>query len=158
MTDRQPTAPGQYIMTVDASVAQNLLTGQAVTVTLVRDDHPVLEGTPYNKASVLPDDLAKMICPNVVDPTPADAYKGLLGVSSQIILPVEGWSDNMQQVSVAGVTENNNVVVSPEPEAVNYDAYTSSGIRCVSQGVSTLVFACESVPDVPVTVNVMVRP
>ena len=78
MTDRVPGAPGQYKMTVSAEEAQKLLTGEAVTVTLVRNDQPLVEGTPYNKASVLPDDLAAQICPNVTDPTPADALRGLL--------------------------------------------------------------------------------
>lgn len=78
MTDRVPGAPGQYIMTVDASVAQNLLIGEPVTVTLKRDDQPRVVGTPYNKASVLPDELAAIICPGVSDPTPADALRHLL--------------------------------------------------------------------------------
>ena len=78
MTDRVPGAPGQYTMTVSAEEAQKLLTGKSVTVTLVRNDQPLVEGTPYNKASVLPDDLAAQICPNVTDPTPADALRGLL--------------------------------------------------------------------------------
>lgn len=78
MTDRIPGAPGQYTMTVSADEAQKLLTGEAVTVTLVRNDQPLVEGTPYNKASVLPDDLATILCPNVADPTPADALRGLL--------------------------------------------------------------------------------
>lgn len=78
MTDRVPGAPGQYTMTVSASEAQKLLTGEAVTVTLVRNDQPLVEGTPYNKASVLPDDLALILCPNASDPTPADALRGCL--------------------------------------------------------------------------------
>ena len=79
MTDRKPTAPGQYKMTVTVNEAQKLLAGEQVTVTLLRDDQPVAEGTPYNKASVLPDDLAAVICPDVVDPTPADALRALAG-------------------------------------------------------------------------------
>ena len=78
MTDRVPGAPGQYILTVSAAEAQKILTGEQVTVTLKRDDQPLVEGTPYNKASVLPDELAAMICPGISDPTPADAYVGLL--------------------------------------------------------------------------------
>lgn len=78
MTDRVPGAPGQYTMTVSAEEAQKLLTGEAVTITMKRDDRPLVEGTPYNKASVLPDDLAAQICPNVSDPTPADALRALL--------------------------------------------------------------------------------
>lgn len=77
MTDRQPGAPGQYRMTPDASTVQKFLTGETITVTLERDDQPVVEGTPYNKASVLPDELAKVLCPDILDPTPADALGAL---------------------------------------------------------------------------------
>ena len=34
-------------------------------------------GTPYNKESVLPDSVAQLICPDVEDPTPADALRSL---------------------------------------------------------------------------------
>ena len=78
MTDRVPGAPGQYKLTVSAAEAQKILTGETVTVTLIRDDQPQVPGTPYNKASVLPDDLAAIICPDAADPTPADALRGLL--------------------------------------------------------------------------------
>lgn len=78
MTDRVPGAPGQYILTVSAAEAQKILTGEPVAVTLKRDDQPLVEGTPYNKASVLPDELASILCPGVLDPTPADAFSGVL--------------------------------------------------------------------------------
>lgn len=92
MTDRVPGAPGQYTMTVSASDAQKLLTGESVSVTLIRDDQPVVEGTPYNKASVLPDELASRLCPNVVDPTPADAMNGLSKRKNPETLLSSGWT------------------------------------------------------------------
>lgn len=78
MTDRVPGAPGQYILTVSAAEAQKILTGEPVAVTLKRDDQPLVEGTPYNKAAVLPDKLASILCPGALDPTPADAFLGVL--------------------------------------------------------------------------------
>ena len=158
MTDRQPGAPGQYIMTVDASVAQKLLTGEPVPVVLKRDDLPIVEGTPYNKASVLPDELAAKICPAAADPTPADAYSGLLGFSSQAILYSGAWSNNRQRVAVPGATAANNVFVSPEPSTENYEEYTSCGVRCIAQTAGYLTFFCESVPGIDVVANVLVRP
>lgn len=77
MTDRQPGAPGQYTLSITASQLEALLAGSDCTVTLTRDDHPLVEGTPYNKASVLPDELAALLCPGVADPTPADALAAL---------------------------------------------------------------------------------
>ena len=94
MTDRQPGAPGQYILTVSASEAQKILTGEPVTVTLVRDDKPLVDGTPYNKASVLPDDLAAKICPGVDDPTPAEALEGLRSKKISATLSAAGWSES----------------------------------------------------------------
>lgn len=158
MTDRQPGAPGQYIMTVDPSVSQKLLTGEPVAVVLKRDDMPIVEGTPYNKASVLPDELAAKICPEYEDPTPADAYGGLLGYSSQAILFSGAWNNKQQRVAVPGATATNNVFVSPEPSAENYEEYTSCGVRCISQTAGYLTFFCESIPGIDVVANVLVRP
>jgi hypothetical protein len=158
MTDRQPGAPGQYIMTINPAVSQKLLIGEPVEVVLKRDDMPVVEGTPYNKASVLPDDLSSKICPAVADPTPADAYRGLLGSSSQAILFSGAWSNNQQRVAFPGATATNNVFVSPEPSTENYEEYTSCGVRCIAQTNGYLTFFCESVPGIDVVANVLVRP
>lgn len=78
MTDRKPGAPGQYKAVIAASEFQKLQTGENFTITLTRDDQPITEGTPYNKASVLPDELAAILCPNIEDPAPADALESLM--------------------------------------------------------------------------------
>lgn len=77
MTDRVPGAPGQYKATITAADLQKLQSGETFTITLTRDDQPTTEGTPYSKAAVLPDELAALICPAVIDPTPADALEAL---------------------------------------------------------------------------------
>lgn len=77
MKDRIPGKPGQYKATVAAAETQRILTGEEFTITLKRDDQPVVPGTPYSKAAVLPDTLAKKLCPNNADPTPADAFMAL---------------------------------------------------------------------------------
>lgn len=123
MTDRQPGAPGQYKMTVDASQSQKLMTGEPVTVTLTRDDQPLVEGTPYNKASVLPDDLAAKVCPDVTDPTPADALKGMTVKSVEATLTTSGWSSSstggyVQTITVSGLTD--------EKKAKSYPVWPSS--------------------------------
>lgn len=78
MRDRQPGAPGQYKAIITAAELQKLQSNEQFIITLTRDDQPLVEGTPYNKASVLPDELAALICPDVLDPTPADALRGIL--------------------------------------------------------------------------------
>ena len=107
MHDRQPGAPGQYTMTIAADQLTKLLAGESCTIVLVRDDQPIAAGTPYNKASVLPDDLAASICPTVTDPTPADAFKGLLARRYTKTLLAAGWVGNeapyTQTVAVDGI-------------------------------------------------------
>ena len=160
MTDRVPGAPGQYTMTVSAQEAQKLLTGEAVSVNLVRDDEPLVEGTPYNKQSVLPDDLAALICPSVVDPAPADAFRGVLAKRTVVILGKSNWTNNKQTVTVAGVTADvtkTDVFASPDPGDENYAAYVECGVRPFAQMEGAVTFKCEDVPGINLTVNVAVR-
>lgn len=77
MKDRIPGAPGQYKAVVTEADLQKMQAGEEFAITMTRDDHPIEEGTPYSKAAVLPDALALSICPNVEDPTPADALEAL---------------------------------------------------------------------------------
>lgn len=78
MTDRKPGAPGQFKALITQAQLQKLQSGEQFVLTLTRDDQPITEGTPYSKAAVLPDELAARLCPDVLDPTPADALAALL--------------------------------------------------------------------------------
>jgi len=78
MKDRVPGAPGQYKAYVSAAERSKLQSGKEFRITLNRDDEPIVKGTPYSKEAVLPDALAKVLCPGVDDPTPADAFSGVL--------------------------------------------------------------------------------
>lgn len=131
MTDRVPGAPGQYTMTVSASEAQKILTGEPVSVTLVRDDQPLVEGTPYNKQSVLPDDLAARICPDVVDPTPADAMYGLSKRKHPVTLLAAGW------VKSSGVYTQkilNSAIIGDDNESVkSWPVYT--GVKATDESI-----------------------
>ncbi len=77
MTDRKPGAPGKCKAVVTADEFTKLQRAEPFSITLTRDDAPIAEGTPYSKAAVLPDSLAAQLCPNVADPTPADALRSL---------------------------------------------------------------------------------
>lgn len=77
MTDRVPGNPGQYKAVIAVAEQQKLAAAEPFTITLVRDDYPLVEGTPYSKAAVLPDQLAQTLCPGVEDPTPAEALQSL---------------------------------------------------------------------------------
>lgn len=168
MTDRQPGSPGQYKMTVDASESQKLLTGEPVTVTLTRDDQPLVEGTPYNKASVLPDDLAAKVCPEVTDPTPADALRGMTVKTQEYTLTSGGWTSSstggyVQTITVSGLTD--------EKKAKSYPVWPSSlsqkialaeetaKVRACTRSGNKMTFECwEEKPgaNIPIVVEVYV--
>ena len=95
MHDRIPGAPGQYKAIITAEELLKMQSGKQFVITMTRDDHPLAEGTPYNKASVLPDDVANLICPKVTDPTPADAFMGLLARRYMAVLTASGWSGSV---------------------------------------------------------------
>jgi hypothetical protein len=78
MRDRIPGAPGQYKAVIAENQLAAMQAGEQFVITLVRDDQPVVEGTPYNKESVLPEELAQALCPDIDDPTLADALAALL--------------------------------------------------------------------------------
>lgn len=77
--------------------------------------------------------------------------------TQSVTLQRYGWSDNAQAVSVPGVTEMTDIIVSGEASDSNWEAYTESGIRAVAQGDDSIRFQCDIVPSVDVTVNVLVR-
>lgn len=69
-------------------------------------------------------------------------------------LTVAGWASNSQTISVAGVTANNCVIVSPAP--TSRAAYNDANVACTAQGDGTLTFGCEDVPIADITVNVLI--
>ena len=77
MKDRVPGAPGRYQGSLSVSEFEKLQKGKPFAITLTRDDAPIVAGTPYSKAAVLPDALAAKLCPGVDDPSPADALAAL---------------------------------------------------------------------------------
>ena len=89
--------------------------------------------------------------------TTAEEARVNLGIiamtSTQVRL--DGWDDNQKIVSVNGVTANNTVFVSPESNTDGYKAYAKCNVRCISQATNTLTFICDKIPDIPITVNVV---
>jgi hypothetical protein len=72
-----------------------------------------------------------------------------------ITLLASGWIDNEQTVSVQHVTQDNLVMVSPDPSNDNYLAYVDSNIRCIAQSNGTLTFNREYESDVNIIFNVV---
>lgn len=107
MKDRVAKSPGRYSAQVSPEDFNNLQTGKAFPITLVRDDDPEVEGTPYSKAAVLPDSIAEVLCPGVEDPTPADAFAALADCSKNMPLVYTATPDTLANViktAVAGAT------------------------------------------------------
>ena len=111
MQDRQPGAPGQYKATLTPAEFQKMQAGEQFSITMVRDDQPIVEGTPYSKAAVLPDDLAEVICPDVLNPTPADALAALM--------PRNGKSPMTGEINMAGHRVENVGEPEADGDAVN---------------------------------------
>lgn len=131
MTDRIPGAPGQFqaVMTADALAAMQ--EGLPFTITLTRDDQPVVEGTPYSKAAVLPEALGKALCPNIDDPTPADAFGALLPKSGgQLTGPL-----TLSWQNLTGLRAVNGLKMG----AFRFDQNTTCNIRNISGKWSALV-------------------
>lgn len=162
MQDRQPGAPGQYILKISVEEVQKLLNSEDCVVVLTRDDQPVVEGTPLNKATFLPDELAAKICPDIEDPTPADALQNVFNKAKDAVimttatatLSASGWVNNSQTVNVTGVTVDNSIIPCPAP--TSHTAYHESGVRCSAQANGKLTFTCDRVPSVNLTVNVLI--
>lgn len=68
-------------------------------------------------------------------------------------LAADGWKNNQISVTVPGVTADNIVIVSYAEGS--FEAYCNSSVRCIGQASGTLTFACESVPEIDIRVNVI---
>ena len=62
--------PRYVIKDVDGSVIH-----EGVEISLM--NQVIQQGTPYDKNSVLPDEIASVVCPGIANPTPADALQAL---------------------------------------------------------------------------------
>ena len=69
-------------------------------------------------------------------------------------LPVSGWVENKQTVSVAGVTESNSVIVTAGTN--NHTKYHECNVRCDGQSNNLLSFSCDETPDSDLTANVLI--
>ena len=75
-----------------------------------------------------------------------------------VTLGVAAWTGAeapfQQTVSVEGATDTNVKVVSPAPASV--DEYASCGVKATTEGAGTITFACATIPENALTVNVVI--
>lgn len=78
-------------------------------------------------------------------------------VSHICVLPVSAWTDNAQTVVIDGMTNDKIVWVSPTVSADygNETAYTESGLWCADQGDGTLLFKCQTLPDIDISITIV---
>lgn len=69
-------------------------------------------------------------------------------------LPLASWVNNQITVTVLGVKADNLVMVSPIPN--DFDVYSNSGIRCISQAQDVLVFQSIKTLSKTIDVNVLI--
>lgn len=69
-------------------------------------------------------------------------------------LLVSDWSENTCTKQVIGVTATNNIIIAPG--ANSFLDYNNSQIRAVEQGLNTVTFACETVPEATITVVILI--
>ena len=75
-----------------------------------------------------------------------------------VILGVAAWTGAeapfQQTVSVEGATATNIKVISPAPASV--DEYASCGVKATTEGAGAITFACTTVPENDLTVNILI--
>lgn len=165
MKDRQPGAPGQYKAVITPAELQKMPAGEVFVITMTRDDQPLVEGTPYNKASVLPDDLAAIICPDVMDPTPADAFRGVAAHNWTVDLPAGGWSSEApytQTVAVEGILATDRphygVVLSDNLETALAEKEAFALVDDLETANGSVTFTCfEEKPQVDLNIQLEVN-
>ena len=75
-------------------------------------------------------------------------------ISTTATLPVAGWSDKSQTVTVTGVTTTNNILVMPQ-KASSEDYYTAE-VEAIVQATDSLTFVCETVPTAALIVDIII--
>lgn len=73
-----------------------------------------------------------------------------------VLIPVDGWVDNVQTVAAVGVTADNNLTVSAAPDS--HDEYCKYLVRAIEQADGTLTFKCAKQPENDLLANVIIFP
>jgi hypothetical protein len=88
------------------------------------------------------------------DAAPKSYVDAQRAAAVSVTLTAAAWSSKKQTVNVAGVTANNNVLVTAAP--ASYVAWSEAVVYCSAQGDGTLTFACDEVPAVDLTANILI--
>lgn len=80
-----------------------------------------------------------------------------LATLSTITLTSEGWSDNVQTVSVPSVlADETKQLIQPVAASVSKEEYENCGVQCIGQDTGSVTFSCLTVPESDLTVYVVI--
>lgn len=78
-------------------------------------------------------------------------------ISISVSLPVSGWSDNTQTVTVTGaLADETKQLIQPMPAIASQIAYMSAGIYCSGQAANSLTFTCSETPTEDITLYIVI--
>lgn len=109
---------------------------------------------PITKQSAVYDDVGKSLDVTITDINNDIEKKEDKHQRITITIPVSAWTDNTCVMTVTGILTTSTLMVSPVYESEQ--AYSTSGVCCVSQDVNELTFTCTSAPEEDLVVNVVV--
>ena len=127
---------------------------------------PLIEGADYATPSAVANKQNKITAQgllkglgdgSVTQATPGTDYASP-ALPRTVALGVAAWTGTeapfQQTVSVSGATDTNVKVISPAPASV--DEYASCGVKAITEGAGTITFACTTVPENTLTINVVI--
>lgn len=75
-----------------------------------------------------------------------------------VTLISDGWTDNVQTISVAGVlADETKQAITPSPSPESWEAAGKAMVRCTGQGADSLTFVCKSVPEENLSYYVVIQ-
>ena len=120
------------------------------------NDHVYLADMPLYRVPIDGLNVQDLVClyeEASIVPSPSD-IGAISGRKATASLPVANWSSKTQTVSVPGVTQTNDILVSANPSCA--EAYGKAGVIASAQSNGSVTFACTSVPTVALTANIMI--
>lgn len=81
-----------------------------------------------------------------------NAINNKLPKMASVTLPIS-WANNTQTVNVTGMTATCGAIVTPAPDSL--DDYVKCGVKATTQLNGALTFTCKAVPNVALTVNIV---
>lgn len=79
--------------------------------------------------------------------------EGTTTTANTCSLTMGGWSSNAQTVSVEGMAADRIVIIGPVANSI--EACKTNAVYCSAQGDGALTFKCQTVPNVAITMNVI---